>query len=94
MLKRGRAKRVVDITNQEAAVPYVRRAESAERKGEYARANRLYQSAVLHDPTNVEAQKGAVATHGVSDPLPSAASSQRRLKPYRRPLWKQILGIR
>jgi ferric-dicitrate binding protein FerR (iron transport regulator) len=96
MLTRDKAKRVVDMTNQEAAAYYVRRAASAHGNGEYARANRLYHSAVLHDASNADARRGLEETNNLPDPPGRAGgpAGSRRLRRYRRPWWKRLSGIR
>ena len=96
MFKRRQTKRIVDMTNQEASDYYVHRAQAAIEHGNSARANRLFQSAILHDPGNVEAQQGFEATHQPRRPVPTIAGGESSTPPrhHHRPWWKKLLGVR
>jgi len=95
-----RGKRVVDMTNQEAGSFYVGRARLAEREGDIPRANRLFRTAILHDPQNGEARSGAERTdrlcehQGNEDPYSSTGHVQRRrrYRKKRKPWWKRLFG--
>lgn len=103
MLGRHKQKRVVDMTNEEAAVFYVRRATVAEESGNVARANHLFHTAALHDPNNVDARYGidrtgticeqqqtvAAAAHPHVTEAPHAPRHRHRRK--HRPWWKKAL---
>src|ERR1019366_1308659 len=102
MLKRNKQKRVVDMTNEEAAAFYVRRAATAERDGNFGRANHLFHTAALHDPKNVDASAGIERTGPLcEEQLRVAAASPAQVleihsKPrhhrhHRRPWWKKAL---
>jgi hypothetical protein len=105
MLRRTKQKRVVDMTNEEAAAFYVRRATTAEREGNYGRANHLFHTAALHDPNNVDAGSGIERTGPICEeqlkaeaaaPAPAIETHYRprhhhRRHHRRRPWWKKAL---
>lgn len=97
MLARDKGKRIVDMTNEEAAAYYVRRARAAESHGELPRANRFYHSAILHDPNNLEAKRGfdQTAGQGKSNQPEQVVlkSHHARRRRHRRPWWKRFLGM-
>ena len=104
MLRRKKQKRVVDMTNEEAAAFYVRRAVMAENGGNYGRANHLFHTAALHDPTNVDASAGIERTGPICEqqqkaataaPAPATYTHQHspgRRRRTRRPWWKRALS--
>jgi hypothetical protein len=102
MLRRSKQKRVVDMTNEEAAEFYARRAEAAENTGNYARANHLFHTAALHDPNNADARVGIERTGPIceeqqrvaaADPPPVIETHSRAHRRHRRrrPWWKKAL---
>ena len=76
-LKRRKRKRLVEMTNAEAAEYYVERAEVAAENGQSARARSLFHSAVMHDPTNLRAKQGLEATERAPMPSPRLTSPDR-----------------
>ena len=70
-LKRRKRKRLVEMTNAEAAEYYVERAEVAAENGQSARARSLFHSAVMHDPENLRAREGFEATANVAKVPPA-----------------------
>jgi hypothetical protein len=103
MLRRNKQKRVVDMTNEEAAMFYVRRAASAQQLGNFARANHLFHTAALHDPNNIDARVGIERTGPLCEQqqkmnaaaLARAADTQptprHRHRHRHRPWWKKAL---
>ena len=61
-LKRRKHKRIVDMTNAEAAQYYVARAMAAAANGRTAHAHQSFHSAVMHDPQNMSARQRFEAT--------------------------------
>lgn len=98
MLRRRKPRRIVDMTNEEAACFYVVRAQSAANRGEYGRALHLYQTAALHDPSNIEASKGVDMCQALLPPpgekgpdtVPLRTSRRRH---RRRRWWKRLLPV-
>lgn len=102
MLRRRRPKRVVDMTNQEAAQFYAGRAHLAESSRNFIRANHLYRTAILHDADNEEAKAGVARTDPLCESVNATAapvltarreSHRRHHRHHRKSWWKRLLHI-
>jgi hypothetical protein len=97
MFTRQKSKRVVDMTNEEAAEHYAARAREAWQQGELSRAKRLFQTALLHDPDNAGAREGFAATKDAPTRRVARAATDTgsaHLRHYHRPWWKKLLKLR
>ncbi|HEV3309096.1 MAG TPA: hypothetical protein VG815_01040 [Chloroflexota bacterium] len=92
MRRRRKGKTVINMTNQEAAEHYVKRARAAQQAGDNARANRLFHSAVLHDRNNKAAKQGFAATKNAPQ-RGTDGPSGRTVRYHHRTWWQRLLGI-